>query len=133
MQRIFLLLFLSILISSCGSSNKKSDESGRPINLTDKSFQKKIMESEDLSVVYFWATWCGPCKMTTPVIENLSKEQMENITFAKVNVDKCKKITSNYGVITLPTVLIIKNGEVVDQYVGGFSSSRIREMIRNNS
>lgn len=85
---------------------------------TDANFQEKALDTEGVSVVDFWAEWCGPCRMISPIIEELSKEYDGKVTVGKVNVDHNPEVSMKYGIRSIPTVLILKNGEVVDKQVG---------------
>lgn len=85
---------------------------------TDANFQAQVVESEQLSVVDFWAEWCGPCRAIGPVIEELSKEYAGKVNIGKVNVDHNPQISVNYGITSIPAILFIKGGKVVDKLVG---------------
>jgi thioredoxin 1 len=85
---------------------------------TDANFNTDVLESEKLTVVDFWAEWCGPCRAIGPVIEELSKEYDGKVNVGKVNVDVNPKISMNYGITSIPAILFIKNGQVVDKLVG---------------
>ena len=80
-------------------------------------------------VVDFWATWCGPCKMIAPVLEELSKEYDGKVTFGKVNVDDEAEVTSQFGIMNIPTILFFKNGELVDRTVGALPKDLLKEKI----
>ncbi|MEQ8703658.1 MAG: thioredoxin [Phaeodactylibacter sp.] len=85
---------------------------------TDANFKDTVLEKEGIAVVDFWAEWCGPCRMIGPIIEELSKEYDGKVTIGKVNVDHNPEISMKYGIRSIPTVLVLKNGEVVDKQVG---------------
>lgn len=85
---------------------------------TDANFQEQVMQSDKLSVVDFWAEWCGPCRAIGPVIEELSKEYAGKVNIGKVNVDNNPQISVNYGITSIPAILFIKGGKVVDKLVG---------------
>lgn len=85
---------------------------------TDANFKDTVLEKEGIAVVDFWAEWCGPCRMIGPIIEELSKEYDGKATVGKVNVDHNPEISMKYGIRSIPTVLVLKNGEVVDKQVG---------------
>lgn len=91
--------------------------------LTDSNFKEQILEKDVVAVVDFWAEWCGPCRMIGPHIEEMAKEYDGKALVAKVNVDHNPEISMKYGVRSIPTVLYIKNGEVVDKQVGATSKS----------
>lgn len=89
--------------------------------LTDSNFKEQILEKDVVAVVDFWAEWCGPCRMIGPHIEDMAKEYEGKALIAKVNVDHNPEISMKYGVRSIPTVLYIKNGEIVDKQVGATS------------
>ena len=84
----------------------------------DATFKKDVLESDKLTVVDFWAEWCGPCRAIGPVIEELSKEYHGTVNIGKVNVDHNPEVSMNYGITSIPAILFIKNGQVVDKLVG---------------
>lgn len=86
-------------------------------HIDESNFVQEVKENNGLVVVDFWATWCGPCKMIAPVLETLSIE-MPEVKIVKVDVDKSQSIAMEYGVTTIPTLKVFKNGEVVDTLVG---------------
>lgn len=91
---------------------------------------KEVLEQDNLVVLDFWAPWCGPCRILGPTLDSLSeKESNENVTIAKVNVDDYGEIATNYGIRNIPTVLFIKNNEVLDKSIGAAPESKIQEMI----
>lgn len=85
---------------------------------TDKNFGDTALKGGSVSVVDFWAEWCGPCRLIGPIIDDLSKEYDGKALVGKVNVDNNPEISSKYGVRSIPTILFIKDGEVVDKHVG---------------
>ncbi|MEZ4907710.1 MAG: thioredoxin [Saprospiraceae bacterium] len=87
------------------------------LELTDSNFKEEILDFEGVAVVDFWAVWCGPCKMIGPIIEELGKEFPE-IKVGKLDVDVNPDVSIEYGIRSIPTVLFLKNGEVVDRHVG---------------
>ncbi len=85
---------------------------------TDTNFQEKALDTEGVAVVDFWAEWCGPCRMIGPIIEELAQEYDGKALIGKVNVDSNPEVPMKYGVRSIPTILILKNGEVVDKHIG---------------
>ncbi|RYY57008.1 MAG: thioredoxin [Chitinophagaceae bacterium] len=84
----------------------------------DSNFQADVLDSDQLTVVDFWAEWCGPCRAIGPVIEELSKEYDGKVNIGKVNVDNNPQVSMNYGITSIPAILFIKGGQVVDKLVG---------------
>ena len=85
---------------------------------TDDNFQVEVLDSDKLSMIDFWAEWCGPCRAIGPVVEELSKEFEGRVNIGKVNVDHNPQLSMNYGITSIPAILFIKNGQVVDKLVG---------------
>ncbi|MEY3348990.1 MAG: thioredoxin [Bacteroidota bacterium] len=85
---------------------------------TDSNFQAEVLDSDKLTMIDFWAEWCGPCRAIGPVIEELSKEWEGKVNVGKVNVDHNPQLSMNYGITSIPAILFIKNGQVVDKLVG---------------
>ncbi|WP_163101293.1 thioredoxin [Peribacillus alkalitolerans] len=86
------------------------------VNATDQTFTNET--SEGLVLVDFWAPWCGPCKMIAPVLEELDSEMADKAKIVKVDVDENQETAGKFGVMSIPTLLVLKNGEVVDKVVG---------------
>ena len=86
--------------------------------LTDENFKKEVLEANLPVLVDFWAPWCGPCQTAGPVIEELAKEYEGKIKVGKINIDENQKISEKYGILSIPTVIIFKNGEEVKRQVG---------------
>ena len=85
---------------------------------TDANFKQEVLDSEKLSVIDFWAEWCGPCRAIGPVIEELSKEYDGTVNIGKVNVDTNPQVSMDYGITSIPAILFVKGGKVVDKLVG---------------
>ena len=88
----------------------------KTVELTDSNFDQFVKENENV-VVDCWAAWCGPCRMLSPIIEQLAEEKT-NITFAKLDVDKNRAVPMQYGIMSIPTLLYFKNGKLVDKTLG---------------
>lgn len=95
---------------------------------TDNNFQDEALNG-GVTVVDFWAEWCGPCRLIGPIIEDLSNEYNGKVKIGKVNVDHNPQISMNYGVRSIPTILFIKDGEVVDKHVGTATKSALASKI----
>ncbi len=100
------------------------------LEITDASFDD-LLKSDKPLVVDFWAEWCGPCRMVGPIVEELAAEYEGKVTIGKVDVDNNDEITSKYGIRNIPTILFIKNGEVVDKQVGAAQKSVLAEKVEN--
>jgi len=100
------------------------------LELTDANFQATVLESDKLTVVDFWAEWCGPCRAIGPVIEELSKEYDGKINVGKVNVDHNPNLSVNYGITSIPAILFIKGGQIVDKQIGAVPKSVLDKKIQ---
>ncbi len=98
------------------------------VHASNNDFQKEVIDHKGIVLVDFYADWCGPCKATEPIIEELS-ESMKDVKFVKVDVDANQEIASKYSVFSIPTFLVLKNGEVVNQFVGAQSKDNFIEEI----
>ena len=88
------------------------------LELTDANFQTEVLDSDKLTVVDFWAEWCGPCRAIGPVITELATEYEGVVNVGKLNVDQNPQVSMNYGITSIPAILFVKNGQVVDKLVG---------------
>ena len=88
------------------------------LEFTDTNFETNVLKSDKLTIVDFWAEWCGPCRAIGPVIEELSKDYAGKVNIGKVNVDTNPQISMNYGITSIPAILFVKGGKVVDKLVG---------------
>lgn len=100
------------------------------IEITNKNFQNEIIKSSIPVLVDFWAPWCGPCKMIAPHLEEISKQYADKLKVAKINVDDASDIATRYNVMSIPTLLLFKNGEIMDKKVGALSKSDLEKMIQ---
>ncbi|MFB6454360.1 thioredoxin [Chitinophaga sp. Hz27] len=102
------------------------------LEFTDANFQKDVLDSDKLTVVDFWAEWCGPCRAISPIIEELSKDYDGQVNIGKVNVDHNPQVSIDYGITSIPAILFIKNGQVVDKQVGAVPKSILEKKIQAN-
>ena len=100
------------------------------LELTDANFQATVLDSNKLTVVDFWAEWCGPCRAIGPVIEELAKEYDGQINVGKVNVDVNPNLSVNYGITSIPAILFIKGGQIVDKQIGAVPKSVLDKKIK---
>jgi thioredoxin 1 len=98
-------------------------------NVTTATWDKEILESDGLIMVDFWAVWCGPCRIIAPTVEELAKEYAGKLKVAKLNTDENPEIASKYKIMGIPTIILFKNGEKVDQVVGAVPKSQLKSMI----
>lgn len=97
--------------------------------IRNETFDSFVKDSEKAVLVDFWATWCGPCRMLSPVVEEVAEEQADRLTVGKVNVDDCPELAMKFGVMSIPTLLLFKGGELVDKRVGYMPKSELEQLI----
>ena len=98
---------------------------------TNTNFTELVNDSK-LVIVDFWATWCGPCRMISPILDELEEEMADQITVVKVNVDDADEIAAQYRIMSIPTLLFIKNGQIVDKTVGAMPKPALADKIKAN-
>ncbi|MBR5404124.1 MAG: thioredoxin [Bacteroidales bacterium] len=98
---------------------------------TNTNFNE-LLQDEKLVIVDFWATWCGPCRMLSPILDQVEEEMPDQITVVKVNVDDADEIAAQYRIMSIPTLLFVKNGEIVDKTVGAMPKPALLEKIKAN-
>ena len=99
------------------------------VKLTTENFDQQVMDSDKPVFVDFWASWCGPCKMVGPVLEQMAAEQGDRAVIGKLNVDQHPEIATRFGIRNIPTLLFFKDGEIVDKQVGAAPLERLREKM----
>lgn len=102
------------------------------IHLSDANFTKEVLESQVPVLVDFWAPWCGPCKMIAAAVEDLAKEYSKQIKVGKINIDENPKVPTQYGIMSIPTLMFFKNGKVVEQLVGAMPKAELKRKIEEN-
>jgi thioredoxin 1 len=102
------------------------------LHFTDANFKKEVLESNLPTLVDFWASWCGPCKMIAPHIDELAKEYEGKMKIGKIDVDVNSKVATEYGVMSIPTIIFFKNGKVSNQLVGAVSKLDLKRKIEEN-
>lgn len=100
--------------------------------LTDSNFKTTVLDSDKVAVIDFWAEWCGPCKALTPIIEEMSKEYEGKAVIGKLDVDSNPETAMKYGIRNIPTILFIKNGQVVDKQVGAVPKANLVAMLNKH-
>ena len=98
------------------------------ITITKENFQKEVMESEKPVLLDFWASWCGPCRMVSPLVDEIGDERTD-IKVGKINVDEQGELANQFGVSSIPTLLVMKGGKIVNQAVGARPKEQILELL----
>ena len=102
------------------------------VNLTEKSFKDEVEQSTIPVLVDFWASWCGPCRMIAPIVDQLAEEFDEKVKVAKLNVDENSELAARYQVMSIPTLLLFRNGKIVNQMVGARPKAELVKMLQSN-
>jgi thioredoxin 1 len=102
---------------------------GHVKELSDRDFETEVLKSTEPVLVDFWAPWCGPCRMIAPVVEELAMENVGAVKVAKINIDDSPNTAATYGVSSIPTLMIFRNGEVAERFVGVQPKKRLQDAI----
>ena len=111
-----------------GTNMKENNWPNDPIHITDADMDK-VIKKYDVLVIDCWAPWCGPCRMITPIIEELANELQGKIVFGKLNVDDNQMTSMKYNIMSIPTLLVFKNGDLVDRLVGAFPKEELKKRL----
>lgn len=129
---IFFILVMILLNIYLNSKNKIENEEERTmevLKVTSENFEEEVLKSDKTVLIDFYADWCGPCKMLSPIIEAVANEN-EEIKVVKIDVDSAQDLAIEYQVMSIPTIVVIKNGQEVNRTVGVVSKSQIEEMVK---
>lgn len=108
-------------------------ENSKVLEVTDQNFTDEIVDSDGLALVDFWATWCGPCRIVAPVVEELAEAYADQgLRVGKLDVDANQETSSRYGIRSIPTILFFKNGEIVDRVIGAVPKPHLEEKIQEH-
>jgi thioredoxin 1 len=102
------------------------------LHLTEATFDAEMGKHEELLMVDFWAEWCAPCRAIAPALDELARESAGKVSLAKVNIDEHPALAARYGIRSIPTILFIKSGEVVDQVIGAVPKAQIKKKMDAN-
>jgi thioredoxin 1 len=105
---------------------------GGPINVTDANFAEEIEQGRGLSIVDFWAAWCGPCRMVGPIIEQIAGEYAGKLKVAKLDVDSNQQVSTRYNIRSIPSILFFKDGQLVDTVVGAVPKAMLERKIQEH-
>ncbi|UCG60558.1 MAG: thioredoxin [Candidatus Zixiibacteriota bacterium] len=97
----------------------------KPLNITDDTFEEEVLQSDKPVIVDFWATWCGPCKMIAPILEEIADEYSGRVKVVKLDVDVNNQTAGKYNIMSIPSLLFFKGGEMVDQIVGAMPKAQL--------
>ena len=103
------------------------------LKITSENYEEEVLKSDKPVLIDFYADWCGPCRMMSPIIDEIAKEKADSIKVGKINVDENQDLAMEYGVMSIPTIMIIKNGKVENTFVGVRDKNEIKAAIGDGS
>ncbi|UCE25803.1 MAG: thioredoxin [Candidatus Zixiibacteriota bacterium] len=101
----------------------------KPLNITDDTFDQEVLQADRPVIVDFWATWCGPCKMIAPILEEIASEYSDKVKVVKLDVDANNRTAGKYNIMSIPSLLFFKDGEMVDQVVGAIPKAQLTQRL----
>jgi thioredoxin 1 len=111
-----------------GDNNMEGNLPDTPIQMSDADIEEKVKKYE-IIVIDCWAPWCGPCRMVGPIIDELAKEMQGKLVFGKLNVDENPATSAKYQIMSIPTLLVFKNGNLIDRFVGAMPKDMLKEKL----
>ena len=100
------------------------------VNLNEKNFEEEVLKTEKTVLIDFWASWCGPCKMMSPVIDSIAEEEGNTVKVCKINIDEEQNLAVKYNVMSIPTFIVLKNGKEVARSVGVQDKNELIDMLK---
>ena len=128
LERIRAKKMREIMERAAGEATEQRKISSAPITVSDADFDN-VVQQYPLILIDCWAAWCGPCRMITPIIDELAKDYAGKVVFGKLNVDENRKVAMQYGIMSIPTLLVFKNGKLADQIIGAMPRQTLEPKI----
>jgi thioredoxin 1 len=117
------------MLLGCLLKYRGASEMANVKEISDQSFESEVLQATEPVLVDFWAPWCGPCRMIAPIVEQLASENAGSVKVTKVNIDDSPNVAASYGVSSIPTLMVFKNGEVTDRFVGVQPKKRLQDAL----